>query len=451
MTIPYPSNPHAVIIIGAGIGGLATALSLHAAGITDIHIFEASRTLTPLGVGINIQPHAVLILRDLGLLPALDATGIRTKDLRYYNRHGNLVVHEPRGIDAGYAIPQFSIHRGELQMMLLDAVKERLGPDRVHLDHALESLSQTPETVSAKFIARSTSLPASIPSATAACLVAADGINSTVRSLFYPSEGPPRFSGRILWRGVCERPPFLTGASMLWAGHADQKFIAYPISAASTKKEPEMSLVNWIAELRVRDEEDADLTPPPADWTKTVQRESFLPRFAGWKFPGLDVEELVEATEKVFEYPMCDRSPVDKWTFGRVTLLGDAAHAMFPIGSNGASQAILDAENLAEHLSRTYKPFSFPAASVAAALLAYEMERLPVTREIVLANRRGGPDAVLQVAETRAPGGFERVEEVKGGIVGVTEVKGEKTVKEKEVIDAEIQVRDFAKGKSTAV
>lgn len=364
-------------------------------------------------MGINVQPSAVLILRNLGLLPQLQETGVETQELNFYSRHGHPILSEPRGVSAGYRVPQFSVHRGEFQMLLLDAARARLGEDRIHLDHALTSYEQQdPETggesITARFTRRSDGSDAAIPSMTGAVLVAADGINSLARRLLYPHEGPPRFSGRILWRGCVERDSYLTGASMVWAGHANQKFIAYPISGRAQREGK--SLVNWIAELRVRAEGDPDVTPPVTDWTKRVPKDRFAGPFAEWACGGLQMAELIDSTENVFEFPMCDRDPVDRWSFGRLTLLGDAAHAMYPIGSNGATQAIIDAETLTKCLldqTRSDKP-----NDVAAALKVYQEARLPPTAQIVMANRANGPDHVLQLAHERAPDGFANVYDV---------------------------------------
>ncbi|THY25155.1 FAD/NAD(P)-binding domain-containing protein [Aureobasidium pullulans] len=407
-----PDKQPRIIIAGAGIGGLTTALSLHAAGFTDIHIFEAASNLTTLGVGINVQPSAVLILRNLGLLPALKSTAIETQELNFYNRHGDDILSEPRGESAGYAVPQFSIHRGEFQILLLDTVKERLGSDRVHLSHALASFEQDDDmlgdspkdTITARFVRKSDlALQPEIPEMTGDVLIAADGINSVARKLLYPDEGPPRFSGRILWRGCHEQEPYLTGASMVWAGHADQKFIAYPISGTSMRNGK--SLVNWIAELRVRDKNDPDLTPPPVDWTNVVPKSKFEGPFQDWQCGGLRMKQLIDDTDKVYEFPMSDRDPVDRWSFGRLTLLGDAAHAMYPIGSNGASQAIIDAEALTACLSNN-------PADISLALQQYQAIRLPPTAKIVMANRANGPDHVLQLAHERAPDGFKNIFDV---------------------------------------
>ncbi|KAF1364121.1 FAD/NAD(P)-binding domain-containing protein [Lizonia empirigonia] len=401
--MPYLSTQPKILIAGAGIGGLAAALSLHAVGFTDIHIFEASASLTTLGVGINVQPSAVLILRNLGLLAALEKTGIQTAELNFYNRHGDSILSEKRGKHAGYAVPQFSIHRGEFQMLLLSAVKERLGEEAVHLNHALTGFEQNEKSIIAQFSQRRDGAPAELSGVAGNVLIAADGINSTARRILYPDEGPPRFSGRMLWRGCLERAPYLTGASMVWAGHADQKFIAYPISQSSADKG--QSLVNWIAELRIRGKDDKDLTPPKTDWTKSVDKSVFEGPFESWKCGGLEMKELIDRTDKVFEFPMSDRDPVEQWSFGRLTLLGDAAHAMYPIGSNGASQAIIDAETLAKHLKAA-------TDDVSGALKAYEIERLPPTAKIVMANRANGPDHVLQMAEERAPDGFKNIYDV---------------------------------------
>lgn len=403
----------AVMIVGGGIGGLVTALQLHADGFKNITIFEASRSISPIGSGINLQPSAILVLRNLGLLPALEATGIKTASLNYYNLHGNPIVSEPRGVAAGYLVPQFSIHRGELHNLLLAAVKNRLGAASFKTDHTLTAFTQTPTDVTATFIRRSNpTQPPAHPTFTASILIAADGINSTIRSLLYPDEGPPNFSGRLLWRGVTEQAPYMDGASMIWAGHADQKFIAYPVSSRSARKSPPTSSINWIAELRVRSADDPDKTPPVADWGKAVPKSRFDAQFGKWTFGFLSIPDLIASTDVVYEFPMCDRDPVVRWSFGRVTMLGDAAHPLYPIGSNGASQAILDCVALSEALLQTLGKKGTEALTVEEALVKYEQERLPPTAKICIANRGNGPDHVLQLAHEKAPDGFENIEDV---------------------------------------
>lgn len=382
-----------VLIVGGGIGGLTLALMLHERGIRP-RIVEAAVEVKPLGVGINVQPSAVAELAMLGLLERLDATGVRTAEVGYYNKFGQHIWSEPRGIDAGYAVPQFSIHRGHLQMLLFDAVRERLGADAI--ETGVEALSVAPEAGRVTLRSRA---DGSTRVEQADAVIAADGIHSAVRRQFYPDEGVPRYSGRILWRATSYDRPWLSGRTMVMAGHADQKLVAYPI----TKPDADgRALLNWIAELRVPGD-----TPPKDDWNREVPKSVFAPAFASWKFPWLDVPKLFDGAERVFEFPMVDRDPLPRWSFGRVTLLGDAAHPMYPIGSNGASQAILDARVLADELAAAGN-----AGATEPALAAYEADRLPKTARIVLANRGHGPDHVMQIVEERAPNGFTDVHDV---------------------------------------
>lgn len=383
-----------VIVVGGGIGGLALALSLHKAGI-GVRVYEAAAEIHPLGVGINVLPHAARELIELGLGGALEAIAIRTKELIYTNKFGQEIWREARGQEAGYRWPQYSVHRGRLHLMLLEAVRERLGPEAVRLDAALADFEQDESGVTARFRTRDGGMHAP---ARGDLLVGADGIHSTVRAKFYPDEGPPKWNGAVLWRATSEADPYLSGRSMIMAGHQDQKFVCYPIGPEEAARG--RSLVNWIAELRFPND-----TPwNREDWNRPGNVADFLPRFESWNFGWLDVPGLIRSAKAVFEFPMVDRDPVARWSFGRVTLLGDAAHAMYPIGSNGASQAILDARFLAHQLAL--------APDLAAGLAAYEAERLPATARIVLANRQNGPEKVMQMVETRAPQGYERLGDV---------------------------------------
>ncbi len=396
----YDRRPHA-LIAGGGIGGLVTALALDRIG-WRVTVFEAAQQIRALGVGINLQPHAVLFLDELGLLEPLRETGIETGSLLYVNKHGQTIWQEPRGVFAGYPVPQISIHRGELHLILLRAVTERLGAGAVRCGASLTGFEQDADGVVAHFVDRQTN--ASLASERGDLLIGADGIHSRLRSLLVPGEGPPRFSGCMLWRAITDVDTFLDGRTMVWAGHASQKFVAYPISAEASRSG--RASVNWIAELRVRAADDPDKTPPATDWNRRVDASVFAPPFERWSFDWLDVPALIARAGAAYEFPMVDRDPLSRWSVGRVTLLGDAAHAMYPIGSNGASQAILDAKQLSEELAADQP--------VDEALRRYDDVRRPLTAAIVTANRRNGPDEVMQIAEERAPDGFRHIHDVIG-------------------------------------
>src|SRR5450631_3396951 len=378
-----------VLIAGAGIGGLTLALSLHQIGISA-KIFESVSELKPLGVGINVLPHAVRELIELGLHDKLDAAGVRTKELAYFSKRGKPIWSEPRGIEAGYKWPQFSIHRGKLQQILLDAATERLGRENIFTSHHLCDWAETSNGVRADFIDKATGKSAG--SHDGALLIAADGIHSAIREKLYPLEGPPIWNGRILWRGITASDAFLSGRTMIMAGHEILKFVCYPIS-----KQPDASgkySINWVAERHM---------PPTYQWrredyNRTAKLEEFLPWFKDWKFDWLDVPGLIHHCPHAYEYPLVDRDPIPQWTFGLTTLMGDAAHPMYPIGSNGASQAILDARVLAGCQRAD--------DDVATAFERYERSRLPATAAIVEANRGLGPEIPMQLVHERAPGGF---------------------------------------------
>ena len=378
-----------IVIAGAGIGGLTAAMCLHRAGF-EVEVFEAVNELRPLGVGINIQAGAVRILSGLGLEPALAATGIETRELRYANRHGQTIWADPRGRHAGLPWPQFSIHRGELQMILLRAARRMLGTDAIKFGRRIAGFEQTASKVMARFFDGE--------AAEADLLVGADGIHSAVRAAFYPDEGPPKWQGILMWRGVTVGKPFLGGATMVQAGHHRQKFVCYPISRAHAERGE--ALINWICDLYMGEVS----APPREDWNRPGKLTDFLPRYEGWRFDWLDVPAVIKAAHAIYEFPMVDRDPLPRWSHGRVTLLGDAAHPMYPIGSNGASQAILDGEALTRELSAASDP--------QAALQRYEQRRLPPTALIVESNRRKGIDVMLDIVEQRAPQGFASLESV---------------------------------------
>ncbi len=385
-----------VLIAGGGIGGLTLALLLHERGIAA-QVFEQSRELRELGVGINTLPHAIAELERLGLLPALDAVAVRTRRLIYKTGQGLDIVAQPRGLRAGLAAPQFSIHRGRLQTVILDAVIERAGAQAVQTDRRLVAFEQDEGGVRAVFETRA----GERVEARGDVLVGADGIHSTVRAHFFPDQGPPRWNGVLMWRGATWWPRFLDGATMIVAGGMRHKLVLYPI--AHDPARPGEALTNWVVCAKVGDAE----TPIPAreDWSRRASAQEALEMARGHlSVPETDLEALIRATGEIFVYPMCDRDPLPRWSHGRVTLLGDAAHPMYPVGSNGASQAILDARDLADRLAAGGDPV--------AALAAYDAARRPATAAIVAANRKGGPEGVIDFVEARAPNGFEDVHDI---------------------------------------
>lgn len=381
-------------IVGAGLGGLTLALLLQQRGI-ECQVWESAGELKPLGVGINLLPHAVKELTALGLQERLADMAIETSALAYFNRFGQRIWHEPRGRAAGYAWPQFSVHRGELQMLLYAVARERLGPACVQTGWRAQGYVQAgPDAVTVQLCQRDSG---ALMNQTVDVLVGADGIHSALRAQLYPAERDPlRFSGRMLWRAVSEAPPYMDGRTMFMAGHQDQKFVAYPIS--EPLRRTGRALINWIAELRVSPQHMHN------DWNRQVPKSVFDQAFADWRWGWIDVPALIASAQAVYEFPMVDKDPLPRWVSGRMVLLGDAAHPMYPIGSNGSAQAILDARCLADCLQQT--------GSIDQALLEYEAERLPKTAGIVLRNRLNGPEQVMQMAHERAPQGFTDIEAV---------------------------------------
>jgi 2-polyprenyl-6-methoxyphenol hydroxylase-like FAD-dependent oxidoreductase len=383
-----------VVIAGAGIGGLTAALRLHHEGI-DCEVYEQSEQVRELGVGINLLPHAVKELAVLGLVDRLAAVGIRTQELIYAHGLGPDILRRPCGLDAGFAVPQISIHRGRLQGVLLGAVRERLGAGAVRTGHRLVGFEQDPQGVRARFVDHHGD---ALEPVRGDVLVAADGIHSTVRSVLFPDEGPPHWNGVMLWRGATDWPEFATGRSMIVAGGA-AKLVVYPIAPGDT---PGTNLTNWA--ICIPTGQPGDPPPQRQEWSRPADPDQ-LQRHVG-RFSGqlVDHAGLVAATKESFEFPMCDRDPLPFWTLGRVTLLGDAAHPMYPMGSNGAGQAILDATSLANNLTHHGDP--------ADALRAYQDDRLAATTQVVLQNRIGGPERVIDEVESRAPEGFTRLQDV---------------------------------------
>ncbi len=377
-----------VLVVGGGIGGLTLALDLHKRGIA-CRVFESAPEIKAVGVGINILPHATRALAELGLEPALARVAVETADSNFFNRFGQLIYREPLGRRAGYEWPQFSIHRGDLQTILMDAVRERLGQDRLHLGWHCLGFSQDQDQVILEFKDREP--------VHGVAAIACDGIHSVIRRQLYPDEGEPRYSGINMWRGVTRWKPILSGASMTRAGWLKSgKLVHYPIR--NNIDHEGRQLVNWLWEIE---------TPQYKrwDWNRRASVDDFIAGAGDWHFDWLDVPAFFRAAEVVLEYPMVDKDPLPAWTFGRVTLLGDAAHPMYPRGSNGAGQAILDARSLSEKIS--------DKNDLVEALKAYEKERLGPTSNVVLENRRNPPDAILrEVYERTGDRPFQKIEAV---------------------------------------
>jgi 5-methylphenazine-1-carboxylate 1-monooxygenase len=388
-------NSTEVVIVGAGIGGLTLGLRLHAAGI-PCRIYEAAPEIKPLGVGINLLPHASKQLTELGLQEALAKVAITTTQIAYYNRFGQLIYRDPCGRYGGYAWPQFCIHRGDLQIVLLDAFIARVGADRVQAGWRCIGVEQDDAGATAHF-----EHPVSkqrLPSQHGRVVVSCEGIHSVIRKQFFPNEGPPRYSGLNMWRGVTRWKPFLDGASMVRIGwHKPAKVLIYPIRDNIDAEGRQ--LINWVCDI------EQEHPIEQRDWNRQGRLEDFIGALEDWRFDWLDVPAMCRAADQILEYPMVDQDPLPRWSHGRVTLLGDAAHPMLPRGANGGAQAILDCSALADCLARISDPLS--------ALKAYEERRRPATAQVVLTNRRQPPDAILyEVYKRTGDKPFKNIDDV---------------------------------------
>jgi 2-polyprenyl-6-methoxyphenol hydroxylase-like FAD-dependent oxidoreductase len=375
-----------IAIAGGGIGGLALALSLHRLGL-ECDVYETAPEIREIGVGITLLPHAMRELALLGLQGELEAAGIENFESVFCNRWGQFIYREQRGRHAGYTLPEIGLRRGKLHGIMYNAALDRLGAQRIHLDHRCVGIDQDEQQAVLRF--------ANGHSAEADIVVACDGVNSAVRRAFYPDE-KLAFGGINTWRGVTVHPPILTGKTYMRIGSIDTgKMVIYPI--ADNVDGRGNQLVNWVAEIRR--EGDA-----MNDWNKPGRPDDFISIFEDWKFDWLDVPHLIRTAQSIFEYPMVDRDPVPRWTFGRVTLLGDAAHPMYPRGSNGSAQALIDARVLAELLA---------ARDPLDAMTEYERQRLSATARIVETNRTVPPDyIIMKVDELTGGKPFGKLEDV---------------------------------------
>lgn len=363
-----------IAIIGGGIVGLALALNLHERGLT-CRVYETVPEIKELGVGITLLPHAMRELARLGLQESLEPLGIENEESCFFNRFGQLIYKEPRGRFAGYGVPELGMHRGRLHRVLYEAARARLGADRILADHRFVGLAQDESGVTLRF--RQTGTGAPYPPARADIAIGCDGVNSAVRAQFYPGEQLV-FTGINTWRGVTRHRPILTGRSYLRVGSIRTgKIVIYPI--IDDVDGDGRQLINWTTEI-------ATNSPEQNDWNKPGRLEDFIHIYETWHFDWLDVAELIRRAEVIFEYPMVDKDPIECWSFGRVTLAGDAAHPMYPRGSNGAAQGLIDARTLAELFCEHADPL--------AALRAYEAARAGPAARVVLTNRTAPPDLI---------------------------------------------------------
>lgn len=383
-----------IAIVGGGIGGLSLALALRQRGIRS-EIFEVVPEIQELGVGITLLPHAMRELAALGLQPGLEAVGIENEESVFFNRFGQFIYRESRGRHAGYALPEIGIPRGKLHRLLYEAVLEQLGPDAVHTNHRCVRVDQDDSGATVHFMQTSSNM--SLPPVQADVVIACDGVNSAVRRQFYPDE-KVAFAGINTWRGVTRHQPILTGKSYMRVGSIDTgKMVIYPIVDKLDSQSNQ--LINWVAEIQ---RDNAAMN----DWNQRGKLQDFLALFEDWRFPWLDVPALIANAEQILEYPMVDKDPVPQWTFGRVTLLGDAAHPMYPRGSNGSAQALIDGRVLAEQLVAH-------GSDGRAALLAYEKLRLAPTANIVLTNRSVPPDFInIKVDELSGGKPFANIDDL---------------------------------------
>jgi len=382
-----------VLIAGGGIAGLTMGLTLHQIGV-PFHIFESVSSPKPLGVGINLQPPAVRELYALGLDDMLDKVGVQTQDYGFYTKTGIEIWTEPRGRHAGYNWPQYSVHRGQMQMALYAALIDRCGEDCISLGSRVTGYTTRDGHVTASLLTKDGE-----QQVTGDMLIGADGIHSLVRAQMYPDEGAPVWGGAIMWRGTSVAEPFLSGKSMILAGNDHIRFVSYPITDTAPKTGE--AVINWIAERTV----DPKTHFEKEDWNRQVGTDRFASDFADWDFGWINIPGLIKSATSVFEYPMVDREPVESWSDGRAILIGDAAHATYPVGSSGASQAILDARILGAAIR---KHGAGPDAA-----RAYESLVRPKANNVTLANRgSGGPDAIMQMAEDRCGANFSRLDQV---------------------------------------
>ena len=386
-------NP--VIIAGGGIGGLATALTLHQIGVPCI-VFEAVQEMRPLGVGINMQPNAVRELHDLGITrDDLDRVGLPAKEWALVGLNGNEIYSEPRGLLAGYNWPQYAVHRGQFHMLLHEKVVERIGPDSVRLGSRVAGYRKNSDGGVTAFIEHA---DGSASETVGALLVGADGINSAIRAQMHPAQPPIHWGGAVMWRGTTWAKPIRTGSSFVGLGTHRHRMVFYPISHPDSQTG--LAMINWIAEVTMDNTEGWK----QRGWFRQVGIGDFIHHFENWIWDWLDVPALIRQADSAFENPMIDRDPVPTWRDGPVLLLGDAAHAMYPTGSNGGSQAIVDARILGAAM--------IEHGVTQEALAAFDGKLCGPISQLILRNRGAGPFGLLNIVDERCGGTFDNIDDV---------------------------------------
>jgi 2-polyprenyl-6-methoxyphenol hydroxylase-like FAD-dependent oxidoreductase len=384
-----------VIIAGGGIGGLATALTLHQIGVRCI-VFESARDMRPLGVGINLQPNAVRELYDLGITAdELDRVGLPAQEWALVGLNGNDIYSEPRGLLAGYHWPQYAVHRGRFHMLLFERVLAAIGADAVRLGSRIVGYRKTSNGGVSARIEQASGSTAEVHGD---LLIGADGIHSAIRAQMHPTQPPIHWGGAVMWRGTTWAKPIRTGASFVGLGTHRHRIVFYPISPAHPKTG--LAMINWIAEVTIDNTDGWK----QLGWFRPVGVSDFVHHFENWTWDWLDVPALLRGADSVFENPMIDRDPVSTWHDGPVALLGDAAHAMYPTGSNGASQAIVDARVLGAAMVRE--------GVTQKALGEYDAKLCGPISELVLRNRSAGPFGLLNIVDARCGGRFANIDQV---------------------------------------
>jgi len=387
-------NDKPILIAGGGLAGLSLALTLHDLGAKFI-VLEASQEMKPLGVGINIQPNAVRELFDLGITASdMDGVGVPAKEWALVGLNGSEVYSEPRGRDAGYLWPQYAAHRGQFHLLLYRKLIERAGDEAVLLGHSVSSYENLPDGSVRAEVRRADGQTTTIEGS---LLFGADGIHSNIRKQMHPDQPPIHWGGTLMWRGVTRGKVFRTGSSFVGFGTHKHRIVIYPISHAD---ESGYADINWIAEVTY--DESFDWTK--SGWFRSVPIESFADHFDGFKQDWVDFPALLRGAEIAYENPMIDRDPLDSWVDGGVALVGDAAHAMYPTGSNGASQSIIDA--------RVIGKLMLEHGVSSACLRAYDDELREPINSLILRNRGSGPFGLLDLVDERCDGVFNDIDDV---------------------------------------